>query len=171
MGHIWLVERADLCCRTCSSEGCVSRAWAWERWQLEEEAEKCIVLSMSWAQPLSLQHGPGGMRKRKQEWKRYRKSGWKVKECHRRRRWRWEGIRGFGRAMGLSSWRVDRLGSDSSMCISDPCPLSVHTHSSPYSNSGIHKHFPTGKIKAPIRGHFVASLCLLWGLWVKRAAG
>lgn len=97
---------------------------------------------MSWARPRSLQHGPGGMRKGKREWKRYRKSGWKVKECHRRRR-RWEGIRGFGRAMGLSSWRVDRLGSDSSMCISDPCPLSVHTHSSPYSNSGIHKHFPT----------------------------
>lgn len=51
--------------------------------------------------------------------------------------------------------------------------LSSHTLAHtlvPYSDSGIQKHFPTGKVKTPIRGHFVAILCLLWGLCVKKAS-
>lgn len=62
---------------------------------------------------------------------------------------------------GLSSWRLEGFTSDSSVCITDPTLLSAHTHPSPYYSSCIQKPFPTGKVKAPLREHFVAILCLL----------
>lgn len=46
------------------------------------------------------------------------------------------------------------FGAHSSMCITDRTPLSGHTHSPPYSNSSIQEHFPTGKVKAPIKRAF-----------------
>lgn len=43
--------------------------------------------------------------------------------------------------------------------------IPIHSHSihtrPPYSSPGIQRHFPTGKVKALISGHFVAILCLL----------
>lgn len=106
------------------------------------------------------------MRKEWHELKRYRKWGKELVE--------WDsmpqsdmvvgGKEGLWRAMRLNSWGVDRWGFDGSLCITDPCPLSVHTHSPSYSNSAIQKDFPTGKVKAPIRGHFVTILWSLWGI-------